>query len=85
MDVHQILPVMLPNAPVSYTHLDVYKRQVLYIAQPTKMLFGFVEPGVFSERITKVNEHGIPTKAIVFQATLISVLLIGVSLSLIHI
>ena len=26
-----------------------------------------------------MNEHGIPTKAIVFQATLISVLLIGVS------
>lgn len=59
--------------------LSVLGALVLYIAQPTKMLFGFVEPGVFSERITKVNEHGIPTKAIVFQATLISVLLIGVS------
>ena len=59
--------------------LSVLGALVLYIAQPTKMLFGFVEPGVFSERITKVNEHGIPTKAIVFQAILISVLLIGVS------
>ena len=59
--------------------LSVLGALVLYIAQPTKMLFGFVEPGVFSERITKVNEHGIPTKAIIFQATLISVLLIGVS------
>ena len=59
--------------------LSVSGALVLYIAQPTKMLFGFVEPGVFSERITKVNEHGIPTKAVIFQAILVSTLLIGVS------
>ena len=59
--------------------LSVLGVLVLYIAQPTKMLFGFVEPGVFSERITKVNEHGIPTKAVIFQAILVSTLLIGVS------
>ena len=59
--------------------LSVLGALVLYIAQPTKMLFGFVEPGVFSERITKVNEHGIPTKAVIFQAILVSTLLIGVS------
>ncbi len=59
--------------------LSVLGTLVLYIAQPTKMLFGFVEPGVFSERITKVNEHGIPTKAVIFQAILVSTLLIGVS------
>ena len=59
--------------------LSVLGALVLYIAQPTKMLFGFVEPGVFSERITKVNEHGIPTKAVIFQAILVSILLIGVS------
>ena len=59
--------------------LSVLGALVLYIAQPTKMLFGFVEPGVFSERITKVNEHGIPTKAVIFQAIMVSTLLIGVS------
>ena len=59
--------------------LSVLGALVLYIAQPTKMLFGFVEPGVFSERITKVNEHGIPTKAVIFQAILVYTLLIGVS------
>ena len=59
--------------------LSVLGALVLYIAQPTKMLFGFVEPGVFPESVTKTNEHGIPEKAIIFQAILISVLLAGVS------
>lgn len=59
--------------------LSVLGALVLYIAQPTKMLFGFVEPGVFSKKITEVNEHGIPTKAVIFQAILISALLAGVS------
>lgn len=59
--------------------LSVLGALVLYIAQPTKMLFGFVEPGVFSKKITQVNEHGIPTRAVIFQAILISALLAGVS------
>ncbi len=52
---------------------------MLYIAQPTKMLFGYSEPGIFPEKITKKNEHDIPEKAILFQAILVSLLLAGVA------
>ena len=51
----------------------------VYIAQPTKMLFGYSEPGIFPEKITKKNEHDIPEKAILFQAILVSLLLAGVA------
>lgn len=55
--------------------LSVLGALVLYIAQPTKMLFGFAEPGIFSEKFSKTNENGIPERAIIFQAALISVIL----------
>lgn len=53
---------------------------ILYISFPIKMLFGNAEEGLFPERLTKNNEHGIPQKAILLQAVLITVLLGGVAL-----
>lgn len=60
--------------------LSIFGSVVLYIAQPTKMLFGYAEPGIFPESITKRNKHGIPEKAILFQAVLVTVLLAGVAI-----
>ncbi len=60
--------------------LSILGALVLYISQPTKMLFGQAEQGVFPEKLTKNNEHGIPEKAILMQAVLVSVLLAGVAL-----
>lgn len=60
--------------------LSVLGALVLYIAQPTKMLFGFAEPGIFPENITRVNKHGIPEKAVMFQAILITALITAVSI-----
>jgi amino acid transporter len=59
--------------------LSIFGAIVLYIAQPTKMLFGYAEPGIFPESITKKNKHGIPEKAILFQAILVTLLLAGVA------
>ena len=52
---------------------------LLYISFPIKLLFGNAEKGLFSESITKNNEHAIPTKAIIVQAIIITVLLVGTS------
>lgn len=60
--------------------LSVFGAVVLYIAQPIKMLFGYAEKGIFSEKLTKKNQHGIPEKAILFQAILVTILLAGVAL-----
>ena len=35
--------------------LSIFGAVVLYIAQPTKMLFGYSEPGIFPEKITTVS------------------------------
>lgn len=60
--------------------LSIFGAIVLYIAQPTKMLFGQSEKGIFPEKLTKNNEAGIPDKAIFAQAVLVTVLLAGVAL-----
>ena len=60
--------------------LSILGALVLYISQPTKMLFGQTEQGVFPNKLTENNEHGIPEKAILMQAVLVSVLLAGVAL-----
>lgn len=60
--------------------LSVLGALVLYIAQPTKMLFGYSEPGIFSEKFMKLNENGIPERAVLLQAVLITILIAGVSI-----
>ncbi|MGN1141868.1 MAG: APC family permease [Oliverpabstia sp.] len=60
--------------------LSIFGAIVLYIAQPTKMLFGYAEPGIFPEKITKKNKHDIPERAILLQAVLVTILLAGVAL-----
>lgn len=49
---------------------------VLYISSPIKMLFGSVKKGIFSEKMTMVNDHGIPVNAVYAQAVLVSIILI---------
>ncbi|NEZ47143.1 amino acid permease [Clostridium niameyense] len=56
--------------------LSVFGAIILYIASPIKMLFGSVPKGVFSEKFTKVNEHNIPVKAVMLQATIVSIILL---------
>lgn len=53
---------------------------ILYISFPIKMLFGNAEKGLFPEKLTRNNEHGIPEKAIWFQAVLITIILGAVAL-----
>lgn len=60
--------------------LSIIGALVLYIASPIKMLFGSVEKGLFPEKLTKANEHGIPVKAVYLQATIVTVLLVATSL-----
>ena len=49
VDLKKITHIVLSHGPVSYTHLDVYKRQVyqhliLYVVRvQTKSLFGVLE------------------------------------------
>lgn len=60
--------------------ISILGSTVIYIASPVKMLFGSVPKGVFSEKLTKVNEVGIPKNAIYLQAAIVSILLIATSL-----
>lgn len=60
--------------------LSVIGALILYIGFPIKILFGNTEKGIFPEKLTNTNEHGIPEKAIILQAVIISVLLAAVAL-----
>ena len=60
--------------------LSVLGALVLYIVQPVKMLFGYSEPGIFSDKFMKKNQYDVPEEAILFQAVLITALLAGVNL-----
>lgn len=60
--------------------LSVIGALILYIGFPIKILFGNAQKGVFPEKFTENNEHGIPEKAIILQAVIISVLLAAVAL-----
>ena len=50
---------------------------IIYIASPIKMLFGSVPKGMFPEKFTKVNDVGIPEKAVILQTVIVSILLIA--------
>lgn len=60
--------------------ISVLGAIVLYIASPIKMLFGSVKKGVFSEKLTKVNNYNMPANAVIFQAVLVSIILLATSL-----
>lgn len=60
--------------------LSLFGGLILNIAQPVKMLFGSVKKGVFPEKIMKTNEVHIPTRAVIFQAVFVSILLLLVVL-----
>jgi amino acid transporter len=60
--------------------LSVFGTIILYIASPIKMLFGSVKKGIFSEKLTKVNEHNIPVKAVYLQAIIVTVILLTMNL-----
>lgn len=60
--------------------LSILGALILYISFPIKMLFGNASEGVFPEKYTKNNEHGIPEKAIILQAVIITLLLAAVAL-----
>lgn len=55
--------------------ISVLGAIVLYIASPIKMLFGSVNEGIFSKKLTKINEHNVPANAVMFQAVLVSSIL----------
>ena len=56
--------------------LSVIGTIILYIASPIKMLFGSVRKGVFPEKLTTVNEHNIPVRAVILQAIIVSLILL---------
>lgn len=60
--------------------LSIIGALILYIASPIKMLFGSVEKGIFPEKFTKSNEHGIPVKAVYLQAIVVTILLAATAL-----
>lgn len=60
--------------------LSIIGAIILYIASPIKMLFGSVQPGIFPASLTKVNEKNIPERAVYFQACIVTVLVLALSL-----
>ncbi len=60
--------------------LSIIGALILYIASPLKMLFGHAEKGIFPEAVTQNNEHGIPEKAVILQAIIVTILLLATSL-----
>lgn len=44
------------------------------------MLFGSAEKGLFPEKLTRLNEHGIPVRAVYLQAIVVTLLLVTTSL-----
>lgn len=74
------LPSFLVQLIAAGIALSIIGALILYIASPLKMLFGNAEKGVFPEKITKTNEHGIPQKAVILQAVIVSILLLATSL-----
>ncbi len=49
---------------------------IVYTASAIKMLFGSVKEGVFPEKLTKLNSHGIPERAVLFQTILVTIIMI---------
>ncbi len=74
------LPIWIVQLVALGITLSIFGAIVLYIAQPTKMLFGQAEDGIFPESWTKNNAAGIPAKAVIGQAILVTILLGGVAL-----
>lgn len=60
--------------------LSILGALILYISFPIKMLFGNAEKGVFPDKFTRNNEHGIPEKAVLLQAVIITILLVATAL-----
>lgn len=60
--------------------VSILGATVIYIASPVKMLFGSVPEGIFSKKLTKMNEVGIPKKAVYLQTAIVTLLLIATSL-----
>ena len=60
--------------------LSIIGALILYIASPIKMLFGSAEKGLFPEKLTRLNEHGIPVRAVYLQAIVVTLLLVTTSL-----
>lgn len=52
---------------------------ILYIASPIRMLFGSVPEGIFPSSITKLNKYNIPANAVLFQAALVSFIILGIN------
>lgn len=74
------IPYIFVQVVAAGITLSVIGALILYIGFPIKILFGNAEKGVFPEKFTENNEHGIPEKAILLQAVIISVLLAAVAL-----
>lgn len=74
------LPPFLVQVIAAGIALSIIGALILYIASPLKMLFGNAEKGIFPEKITKSNEYGIPQKAVILQAVIVTVLLLATSL-----
>ncbi|MGN1382787.1 MAG: APC family permease, partial [Eubacterium sp.] len=74
------IPELLVQVVAGMIMISIFGTLVLYIAQPVKMLFGQTEPGIFPEKLTRNNEHEIPSKAVICQAVLVSIVLICASL-----
>lgn len=60
--------------------ISILGATVIYIASPIKMLFGSVPEGMFNKGLTKMNEVGIPKKAVYLQTVIVSLLLVATSL-----
>ncbi len=74
------IPELLVQVVAGMIMISIFGTLVLYIAQPVKMLFGQTESGIFPEKLTRNNEHEIPSKAVICQAVLVSIVLICASL-----
>lgn len=59
--------------------LSVFGAILLYIGSPIKMMFGSVPKGIFPDKIIEINAHNIPANAVIFQAALVTVIILGIN------
>lgn len=74
------IPSVLIQVIAAGIAISVLGAIILYIVSPIKMLFGSVDKGIFPEKLTKVNEFNVPANAVMFQSTIVSLILIATTL-----
>lgn len=74
------IPAIVPQLLALGIALSILGGLIITIVSPTKMLFGTSPKGMFPDWLTQTNKVHIPTKSVLFQAVLVSIIIISTSL-----